>query len=98
MLNELLTEIKELQEYKKKSEYLVKEAQKMSDMLFKYMTDEYNQKPYEERSKFFIHDMCRCCRYNDDCLHNLPENIGQPVPSDRHWIPSTVGCDKFKWD
>jgi len=100
MLEELLNEINELREYKKKYEWAEKDKQRMSDLLFEYMTKEYDSKSFEERKEEHINNHCSACR-NDcfcDCDHSyISEDIGKPSKSDKGWIPSTQGCKNFEW-
>lgn len=49
MIDEFLNEIKELQEYKKKYLYAVKDKQCMSDLLYEYMTKEYKRMSKQKR-------------------------------------------------
>lgn len=49
MIDELILEINELKEYKKKYEFALKDKQKMSDLLYELMSEKYDNLPYEER-------------------------------------------------
>ena len=59
MLDDLIKEIQELQEYKRKYECALKDKQTMSDKLYEYMMDEYNNTSYEERSNYHIEHWCQ---------------------------------------
>ena len=102
MLEDLLKEIQELQEYKRKYECALKDKQAMSDKLYEYMMDEYNKTPYEEREKYHINQRCRCCRWKPfgecKCDKKLPEDIGIPTLSNNACFPQKKSCDKFEWD
>lgn len=52
MVEELIKELNELQEYKKKYECVQKEKQKMSDLLYEYMMREYEN--MEKKELFHI--------------------------------------------
>ena len=99
MLDDLIKEIQELQEYKRKYERALKDKQRMSDKLYEYMMDEYNNTPYEEREKYHIKQWCRCCRWKpfdeDKCDKKLPEDIGIPTPSSNAYYEYCIGdiCD-----
>ena len=102
MLEDLVRELQELQEYKKKYECALRDKQRMSDKLYEYMMDEYNNTSYEEREKYHIEQWCRCCRWKpwgeDKCDNKLPEDIGIPTPSSNAYFPPKKNCDKFEWD
>ena len=100
MLEELLKEIIELKEYKKKYEYALANEQRMSDELFMLMMAEYERTSYEQRVIEFKKKGCRDCRYryNEACSIVLPEDIGMPIKSDMTWIPATKSCESFRWD
>lgn len=99
MLDELLKEIQELKEFKKKYEYALKDKQKMSDKLYEYMMKEYENTPYEDRCDLHVKNMCKDCRYRDYCELNtdFPQEIWMPIPSDKAWIPGHKNCGKFEW-
>ena len=100
MLDELLKEIEVLRSYKNLYECALSDKQTMSDMLYEYMTKEYENTLYEDRCKSYIENNCSCCRhrlYGCDYQNNLPEDILQPVPSDRAWIPPRKNCGHFEW-
>lgn len=97
MLGELINEIQELQEYKKKYEYVQKDKEVMSEKLYEYMMREYGNMSREERVLSYRTNSCSCCRYRDYCEISLPENIWEPIKSDRGWIPGRVTCGKFDW-
>lgn len=101
MLNELLKEIEELKKYKEKYEYAVKDKEIMSELLYEYMTKEYESMTKEERVKIFEKEFCECCRFAHYCRDHFeeayPEDILKPFPSERAWIPPRKGCAEFEW-
>jgi len=101
MLDELLKEISELKEYKRLYESQKIDKARMSEELFKLMTEKYNNQSYEERCEIYRKTECRDCRSRDYCLEDftnkLPENILEPVLSDKEWIPGVRGCKSFEW-
>lgn len=99
MLDDLLKDIKELQDYKYKYECQAKDKQRMSDMLYKLMTEKYEKKTYEERCELFRSQSCSACRFGDYCEieKNPPEDIWKPIRSDEAWIPGYKSCGKFEW-
>lgn len=97
MLEKLIKEINELYEYKQKYEYAIKDKQRMSDFLFELMTEKYNSTSYDERKSYYKKTQCKDCRYRDYCDLEIPENIGEPIKSDKAWIPATTSCGKFEW-
>ena len=98
MMEELIKELSELQEYKKKYEYAQQDKQEMSNLLFEYMMKEYKNTSYEDRCAQQISLQCRACRYAHDCLkNNFPEDIRMPVKSDKAWIPGVKSCENFMW-
>ena len=97
MIDELLKEIQELKEYKKKYDFAIAEKQRMSDMLYELMTNEYLDKTLEERKAQYSKDMCHGCRFYGYCTKELPEDIGEPIKSDKAWIPATRTCGQFEW-
>lgn len=102
MLEDLIKELQELKEYKKKYEQAEKDKQRMSDMLYEYMMDEYNRTPYEERARHYICHWCSCCMFRpygkDKCDAELPEDIRIPIKSSNAWIPGKKQCCMFEWD
>lgn len=98
MIDNLIKELQELKEYKIKYEFSIKNKQRMSDELYKLMTQIYKSKTREERKNEFVNDTCKCCRYKDDCEVELHEDIAKPIKSNDAWIPSTIGCKEFEWD
>jgi hypothetical protein len=69
----------------------------MSDLLFELMTEKYERTSYEDRKECYKHDMCRCCRGEDCCGIEIPQDIGKPIKSDAAWIPATKSCGHFEW-
>lgn len=100
MLDELLDEIAELKEYKTRYEFQKKDKERMSEELYKLMKEKYDLTPVSERIEFYKKDMCRCCRSGcfGNCTVGIPDNIGEPIPSDKAWIPATRTCGNFEWD
>lgn len=98
MIEELIKELSELQEYKKKYKSAQKDKQNMSDLLFEYMMKEYENTSYEDRCTQQIDRQCSACRSNDYCsMNGFPEDIGIPIKSDKAWIPSVKSCENFRW-
>lgn len=99
VIDELMKELKELQEYKYKYECQKKDKERMSNMLFELMTERYNNQTYEERCELHKKEMCECCRFYVGCdmRNNLPEDIWEPRESDKAWIPSHTTCGNFEW-
>jgi len=97
MLNEFLKEIDELKNYKKLYEYQEVDKSRMSEMLYEYMLEKYNNTTYEQRVEDYKKDTCKDCRYKFYCEIKLPEDIRKPIPSDKGWIPGTKGCGEFEW-
>ena len=102
MLEDLVKEIQELQEYKEKYECALKDKQRMSDKLYEYMMDEYSRTPYEERSDYHVEHWCRDCRCRPcdeyKCSMELPEDIMIPIPSNNAYFPPKKLCEEFEWD
>lgn len=98
MIDELLNEIKELQEYKKRYLCAEKDKQRMSDLLYEYMIKEYNNMSKQERISKYKAECCDHCRNRDYCIGDLPEDVYKPIQSDKAWIPGRVTCGQFRWD
>jgi len=100
MIDELLNEIAELKEYKTRYESQKKDKERMSEELYKLMKEKYDSTPVNERIEYYKKDMCRCCRNGvfGDCTIDIPDNIREPIPSDKAWIPATRTCGHFEWD
>lgn len=97
MLEQLIKELEESKKYKSKYECVIKDKQRMSDLLYEYMMKEYENTTKEERVLKFKQDICRCCRYRDYCSIELPDDIQKPIASDKAWIPVTKSCGEFEW-
>ena len=101
MLEELIKEVKELQEYKQKYECAQKDKQKMSNLLYNYMLSEYRNITYEENVRLYKDEWCRCCRYKSNCNKvidgEFSKTIRKPVRSDNGYIPGREGCESFEW-
>jgi len=98
MIDELLKEINELRDYKKKYENCLIDKQTMSDELYELMMAEYERTPYEQRVEEYKKNVCNDCRFQRSCLIVLPQDIGMPIKSNSAWIPATKSCDNFEWD
>lgn len=96
MIEELIEELNEFKECKKKLLSLQKDKQIMSDMLFELMTEKYQNTAVEDRKKHFQKDTCRHCRY-EGCNVTLSEEIEMPIRSEKGWIPATRSCENFEW-
>lgn len=97
MLDELLKEINELKEYKIKYECASKDKQRMSELLYDYMMQEYENTSKEKRIELHKINCCSCCRYRDCCDFEFPEDVWKPIPSEKAWIPAKTTCGSFKW-
>lgn len=101
MIDELISEINELKNYKKKYESTLKDKQAMSDLLYDLMSEKYNNLSYEERIEWHKKEMCNHCRYYP-CVSKLsdklPDDVGCVIPSEKAWIPSRVCCKHFNWN
>lgn len=97
MIDEFLNEIKELQEYKEKYLCAVKDKQRMSDLLYEYMTKEYKRMPKQKRIEKYEEECCQYCRYREYCKFDFPDDVYKPIKSDNAWIPRRVTCGNFKW-
>lgn len=101
MIDELIKEIKELQEYKNKYLCAQKGKQRMSDLLYEYMTKEYNRMSKQERITKYKEECCSCCRNRDYCKdyfnNDFPKDIYKPVQNDKTWVPGRVTCGNFEW-
>ena len=97
MIDEFLNEIKELQEYKEKYLCAVKDKQRMSDLLYEYMTKEYKRMSKQKRIEKYEEECCKYCRYREYCKFDFPDDVYKPIKSDNAWIPGMVTCGNFKW-
>ena len=97
MIDEFLNEIKELQEYKKKYLCAVKDKQRMSDLLYEYMTNEYKRMSKQKRIEKYEEECCKYCRYREYCKFDFPDDIYKPIKNDNAWVPGRVTCDNFEW-
>ncbi len=97
MIDEFINEIKELQEYKEKYSCATTDKQYMSDLLYEYMTKEYERMSKQQRIEKYEEDCCKCCRRRSYCTLDLPDDIYKPVKSDKAWVPGRVGCGNFEW-
>ena len=98
MIDELLKEITELKEYKKKYENSLAARQRMSDKLYELMVSDYERISYEQRVTEYKNNTCKDCRFVSGCLIVLPKDIGMPIKSDKAYIPATKSCGEFEWD
>lgn len=97
MINELIDEIKKLQEYKKKYLCAVTDKQRMSDLLYEYMTKEYKRMSKQERIEKYEEECYKYCRYREYCKFDFPDDIYKPIKNDNAWIPGRVTCGNFEW-
>lgn len=96
MIDELIKEIQELEEYKEKYFTLIREKQIMSDRLYELMWDKYKSMTLEDRIKEYKDGWCSCCRH--DCYDcDYPEDILMPIKSDKACIPDEKTCGNFRW-
>lgn len=98
MLDKLLKEIQELKKYKEKYEHVVADKERMSEVLYKLMMENYQTESYEERKQEYINEKCKYCRHKESCDMDLPKDINKPIRSDKAWIPTTLNCINFAWD
>jgi len=98
IINQFLNEINELKKFKRLYESQKKDKQRMSDELYELMMYKYNNTPYDERVKYYKEDLCSCCRHEDYCEIEIPEDILKPIKSEEAWIPPTKTCGEFEWD
>lgn len=96
IMDELIAEINELKDIKKKYEFALNDKQKMSDLLYELMSEKYDNLPYEERAEWHKKEMCNHCRYYG-CGRELSDDIGCVLPSEKAWIPGRVSCKHFDW-
>lgn len=97
MLEQLIKELEELKEIKKKYECAIKDKQTMSEKLYEYMLKEYESTTKEERILHYKENTCKYCKYKNECNFWLPDDIGEPIPSENAWFPATRGCGEFDW-
>ncbi|MCJ7965807.1 hypothetical protein MT487_01810 [Lachnospiraceae bacterium NSJ-171] len=97
MIDEFLNEIKKLQEYKKKYLCAVTDKQRMSDLLYEYMTKEYKRMSKQKRIEKYEEECCKYCRYREYCKFDFPDDIYKPIKNDNAWIPGRVTCGNFEW-
>lgn len=99
MLEELLNEIKELKEYKKKYESAEKDMEAMSQYIYENELEKWKNKAYAFRVIEYQESMCKSCRFYDGCdiKEHLPEDIGKPTENKR-WFPGQKACGNFEWD
>ena len=99
MLEELLNEIKELKEYKKKYECAEKDKERLSEYIYKNELEKWKNKTYAFRVIEYQESMCKNCRFYDGCdiKEHLPEDIGKPIENKR-WFPRQKTCGNFEWN
>lgn len=98
MLEQLIKELEELQQYKNKYESAIKDKQAMSNLLYEYMMKDYESTPKEERIANFKLKECIGCRFCFSCdYRSIPDDVGKPIPSNDGWIPNKKRCEDFQW-
>lgn len=99
MLEQLLNEIEELREYKKKYEHAEKDKERLSEYIYKNELEKWGNKTYASRVKEYREDSCKNCRFHYGCdlKNHLPEGIGKPVEN-KGWFPGQKTCGNFEWD
>ncbi len=98
MINELIKDMEELLQYKKKYESAIKDKQTMSNLLYEYMLKEYENTPKEERIANFKLKECVACKFCFECdYRSIPDDVGKPIPSNDGWIPNKKRCEDFQW-
>lgn len=100
MINELINEIKELQQYKKLYECAIKDKERLAKYVYENERKKYWETKYEDRVKKHQEEHCKDCRYNDDCKvfeEGLDADILKPKEN-KGWFPSYKVCENFKWN
>lgn len=98
MIEEILKELEELIQYKRKYEYAISDKQKLSDKVYEYEKEKFDKLTPEERVLKYKKDNCTRCRFGDLCNMTLPHDIGMPVKSDLGYFPPTKMCGEFEWN
>lgn len=96
MIDELISEINELKDIKKRYEFALKDKQRMSDLLYDLMSEKYDNLSYDKRIEWHKKEMCNHCRYYP-CANELPNDVGYVLKSENAWIPGRVCCKHFDW-
>lgn len=68
----------------------------MSNLLYEYMTKEYNSMSKQERISKYKEECCNHCRNRDYYILDLSEDVYKPIQSDKAWISDRVTCGKFR--
>jgi hypothetical protein len=99
MIEQFIEELNELKQYKDMYIYAEKDKEKMSNLLYKYMVEEYVKQPYKERCEAYRKEVCCNCRHRNGCVYmsHLPEDILKPIKSNTAWIPGKKCCEHFSY-
>lgn len=97
MLEELVKEISELKECKKRCEFIDRDRQYMSNLLYEYMIKEYESMSRQDILNEYKKEYCDYCRRKGWCRVGFPDDIYKPVPSDIAWVPGRITCGNFEW-
>ena len=74
------------------------DKQMMYEEIYELMLWKYNHMSYEARVQYFKDDTCDCCRHEDYCEVEIPQDVGKPLKNDSAFMPGAVGCKRFEWD
>lgn len=99
MLEEILKEIEELKEYKKKYECAEKDKERMSEYIYENELEKWKNKTYISKVKEYQENNCKDCRFCFGCdiKTHLSEDIGKPIKN-KGWFPGKKMCGNFKWN
>lgn len=107
-IEKIVKEYNEMKEYKTKYECQERDKEKMSEALYKFEMKEYKDTTYEQRVKNHIKVVCKDCRWfygeDNECKwlkgtpkERLPQNILEPVRSEKNYFPGHKVCEDFVW-
>ena len=103
MIDDFLKEIHELQEYKKRYEYLLKDYNRAMEELCKFKLEKWENTRPQDRQKAYKETWCVHCRKLDDrkgyrC--RISSDITKPSIAEengRKYI-KYFACERFEWD
>jgi hypothetical protein len=104
ILEEFLKEINELQEYKKKYEYLLKDYNYRMKKLFELELEKWENTKSQDRKEEFIKTTCRDCRHffdRESLTCEIEDDISKPFlreHGDGKKYISYKCCKDFEWD
>ena len=96
IINELIKELSELQEYKKKYEHAMADKKKSAEYVYKNELEKYSKESYEERQARYKEEKCKDCWLYGSCNIKLPDDILKPIENEG-WFPGYKGCNSFEW-